>query len=95
MCRKAEQNIDKLYDYIKTVRFYNGITNLTVAFDALGDGIARYSISNYRKIAEHNFKYSQVIKIAENNFKYRRGTKQDNIIYYLAVGICYQSFHSL
>ena len=60
ICMKAEKNMDQLYRYIKDMRFYNGITNLTVAFDALGDGIARYAVYNYKKITQNHFQYEQV-----------------------------------
>ena len=40
--------MDLLYQYMRNLKFYNGVTNLTATFDALGNGVPRYSIWNYQ-----------------------------------------------
>ena len=46
LCPAAQKALPHLYDYMKNVQFYNSITNLTVAYDALGNGLARYRLLN-------------------------------------------------
>lgn len=69
LCPKAWKNMDLLYLYMKNLKFYNGITNLTVSFDALGNGVPRYNILNYQG-AGGAYNYQKVILIYILNFKY-------------------------
>jgi len=62
LCAEAERNLDMLYHYMKDLRFYNGITNLTVSYDALGNGIPRYRVFNYQRDPGGSYNYQPVRK---------------------------------
>ncbi|XP_013398354.2 uncharacterized protein LOC106164867 [Lingula anatina] len=59
LCRKARNNLDKVYEYITRLDF-EGSGGTRVAFDRLGDGVPRYGIYNFQRLHDNSYGYVKV-----------------------------------
>ena len=48
VCILANKDMHSLFSYMKNVEFYNGITNLNISYDVLGNGAPKYNIFNFK-----------------------------------------------
>ena len=82
ICQSAETNMDQLYSYMKEVRFYNGLTNMTVSFDALGNAKSSFKIFNYQISQKGQYYYYEVGSWHDGHLS----LTQDDIVGPLTIG---------